>query len=179
MNRAPFLGHLCAHIGWTGPGEPPEDGEMHEMTLSSRHRMLNSSPGGPTAEHATSRSRRLPTILTFTREWQEAFKPPRPGTEPRTLAWKAAVLTTTLSGLNPLNPRDASKHNCVYMKNDLISYTQGFQNDNFHGTVLIITLHFFHLSYAASHLHPSQLENCDSNSRLCKFRLESRTYLPV
>ena len=26
----------------------------------------------------------------------EEFKPPRPGTEPRTLAWKAAVLTTTL-----------------------------------------------------------------------------------
>ena len=25
-NRA--LGHLCAHIGWTGPREPPEDGEM-------------------------------------------------------------------------------------------------------------------------------------------------------
>ena len=25
-----------------------------------------------------------------------SFKPPRPGTEPRTLAWKAAVLTTTL-----------------------------------------------------------------------------------
>ena len=24
-----------------------------------------------------------------------SFKPPRPGTEPRTLAWKAAVLTTT------------------------------------------------------------------------------------
>ena len=23
------LGHLCAHIGYTGPGEPPED----EMTL--------------------------------------------------------------------------------------------------------------------------------------------------
>ena len=41
MNRA--LGHLCAHIGWTGPGEPPEDGEM---TLSSRHRIRNSSPGG-------------------------------------------------------------------------------------------------------------------------------------
>ena len=41
MNRA--LGHLCAHIGKTGPGEPPEDGEM---TLSSRHRIRNSSPGG-------------------------------------------------------------------------------------------------------------------------------------
>ena len=52
------------------------------------------------AEHATSRSRRLPTILTFTRGWGinifVSFKPPRPGTEPRTLAWKAAVLTTTL-----------------------------------------------------------------------------------
>ena len=52
------------------------------------------------AEHATSRSRRLPTILTSTRGWGRnifvSFKPPRPGTEPRTLAWKAAVLTTTL-----------------------------------------------------------------------------------
>ena len=52
------------------------------------------------AEHATSRSRRLPTILTFTRGWGRnifvSFKPPRPGTEPLTLAWKAAVLTTTL-----------------------------------------------------------------------------------
>ena len=52
------------------------------------------------AEHATSRSRRLPTILTFTRGWGRnnsvSFKRPRPGTEPRTLAWKAAVLTTTL-----------------------------------------------------------------------------------
>ena len=65
------------------------------------------------AEHATSRSRRLPTILTFTRGWGRnnfvSFKPPRPGTEPRTLAWKAAVLTTTLgpppfrSGTIPTN----------------------------------------------------------------------------
>ena len=65
------------------------------------------------AEHATSRSRRLPTILTFTRGWGRnnfvSFKPPRPGTEPRTLAWKAAVLTTTLGpppswyqGLRPI-----------------------------------------------------------------------------
>ena len=52
------------------------------------------------AEHATSRSRRLPTILTFTRGWGRnifvSFKLSKPGTEPRTLAWKAAVLTTTL-----------------------------------------------------------------------------------
>ena len=44
MNRA--LGHFCAHIGQTGPGEPPEDGDMNEMTLFSRHRIQNSSPGG-------------------------------------------------------------------------------------------------------------------------------------
>ena len=59
------------------------------------------------AEHATSRSRRLPTILTFTRGWGinifVSFEPPRPGTEPRTLAWKAAVLTTTLGP--PPSPR--------------------------------------------------------------------------
>ena len=58
------------------------------------------------AKHATSRSRRLPTILTFTRGWGRnifvSFKPPRPGTEPRTLAWKAAVPTTTL-GPPPLH----------------------------------------------------------------------------
>ena len=40
------LGHLCAHIGSSGPGESPEDDEMNEMTLSSRHRIRNSSPGG-------------------------------------------------------------------------------------------------------------------------------------
>ena len=59
------------------------------------------------AEHVTSRSRRLPTILTFTRGWGRnifaSFKPPRPGTEPRTLAWKAAVLTTTLGPPPKLN----------------------------------------------------------------------------
>ena len=55
------------------------------------------------AEHATSRSRRLPAILSFRsgcgRNIFVTFKPPRPGTEPQTLAWKAAVLTTTLGPL--------------------------------------------------------------------------------
>ena len=95
MNRA--LGHLCAHIGWTGPGKPPEDGEMIEMTLFSRHRIRNLSPGG-------LRPSTLPLghwgSPQYWRGWGRnifvSFKPPRPGTEPRTLAWKAAVLTTTL-----------------------------------------------------------------------------------
>ena len=55
------------------------------------------------AEHATSRSLRLSTILSFRSGWGRnifvSFKPPRPGTEtPNSsvkLAWNAAVLTTT------------------------------------------------------------------------------------
>ena len=51
------------------------------------------------AEHVTSRSRRFPTILSFTSGWGRnilvSFKPPRRGNEPWTLVWKAAVLTTT------------------------------------------------------------------------------------
>ena len=68
------------------------------------------------AEHATSRSRRLPTILTFTRGWRRnifvSFKSPRPGTEPRTLAWKAAVLTTTLGP----PPQYEGKQHCLLEK---------------------------------------------------------------
>ena len=70
------------------------------MTLSSRHRIPNSSPGGLRPStlplgHGGSRQYWLlhvdgeETFLFF-------FKPPRPGTEPRTPAWKAAVLTTTI-----------------------------------------------------------------------------------
>ena len=48
----------------------------------------------------SSRSRRLPTILSFSSGWGRnifvSFKPPGPVNEPRTLACKAAVLTTTL-----------------------------------------------------------------------------------
>ena len=70
------------------------------------------APWRSEAEHATSRSRRLPTILTFTRGWGRnnfvSFKPPCPGTEPRTLAWKAAVLTTTLGP--PPNFDDNIRH---------------------------------------------------------------------
>ena len=65
------------------PGESPEDGEMSEMTLSSRRKIRNSNPWGSEAEHATFRSRRLHTILSFTSGWARnifvSFKPQRPG----------------------------------------------------------------------------------------------------
>ena len=60
----------------------------------------DSSPGGLRPSTLPLGHGGHPTILTFTRGWGRnnfvSFKPPRPGTEPRTLAWKAAVLTTTL-----------------------------------------------------------------------------------
>ena len=38
------LGHLCAHIkGYAGPGEPPEDTEINEMTLPSRYIIIHLS----------------------------------------------------------------------------------------------------------------------------------------
>ena len=73
------------------------------MTLPSRHKI---KPWRSEVAYATSRSRRLPTIPSFTSGWGRntfvSFKPPRPGNEPRALAWKAAVLTTTLGP--PPNP---------------------------------------------------------------------------
>ena len=70
------------------------------MRLSSRHRIRNSSPGGLRPStlllgHGGSPQYWLSHVdgeVTFF----VSFKPPRPGTKPRTLAWKAAVLTTTL-----------------------------------------------------------------------------------
>ena len=43
-----------------------------------------------------------------------SFKPPRPGTEPRTLAWKAAVLTTTLGP-----PPGTISNDCQLLRNGL------------------------------------------------------------
>ena len=57
---------------------------------------LKFEPWRSEAEHATSRSRSLPTHVDGEETFCVSFKPPRPGTEPRTLTWKAAVLTTTL-----------------------------------------------------------------------------------
>ena len=63
MNRA--LGHFCAHTGLIGPGEPPEDGEMSEMTRTAlQTHDSKSKPRRSKAQYATSRSRRLPTILS-------------------------------------------------------------------------------------------------------------------
>ena len=70
------------------------------MTLSSRHRIRNSSPGGLRPSTLPLGHGGSPQYWLSHVDGGEtffvSFKPPRPGTEPRTLAWKAAVLTTTL-----------------------------------------------------------------------------------
>ena len=70
------------------------------MTLSSRHRIRNSSPGGLRPGTLPLGHGGSPQYWLSHVDGEEtflvSFKPPRPGTEPRTLAWKAAVLTTTL-----------------------------------------------------------------------------------
>ena len=99
LNESGFRPPLCTYrLNWarrTSWGWWDEWDETAHQTQDSKF-----EPWRSEAENATSRSRRLPTILSFTRGWGRnifvSFKPPRPGTEPRTLAWKAAVLTTTL-----------------------------------------------------------------------------------
>ena len=73
---------------------------MIKMTLSSRHRIRNSSPGGLRPSTLPLGHGGSPQYWLSHVDGEEtifvSFKPPRPGTEPRTLTWKAAVLTTTL-----------------------------------------------------------------------------------
>ena len=73
---------------------------MIAMTLSSRHRIRNSSPGGLRPSTLPLGHGGSPQYWLSHVDGEEtffvSFKPPRLGTEPRTLAWKAAVLTTTL-----------------------------------------------------------------------------------
>ena len=76
------------------------------MTLSPRHRIRNSSPGGLRSSTLPLGHGGSPRYWLFYVDGEEtffvSFKPPRPGTEPQALAWKAAVLTTTL-GPPPLS----------------------------------------------------------------------------
>ena len=91
-NESGFRPPLCTYrLNWARRTSRGWWDEWDDTVLQTQDSKFE--PWRSEAEHNTSRSRRLPTILSFTRGWGS---PPRPGTEPRTLAWKAAVLTTTL-----------------------------------------------------------------------------------
>ena len=70
------------------------------MTLSSRHRIRNSNPGGLRPSTLPLGHGGSPQYWLSHVDGEEtffvSFKPPRPGKDPQTLAWKVAVLTTTL-----------------------------------------------------------------------------------
>ena len=86
-NESGFRPPLCTYrLNWarrTSWGWWDDWGDTVLQTHDSKF-----EPWRSEAEHATSQSRRLSTILTFTRRWGRnifvSFKPPRPGTEPRT-----------------------------------------------------------------------------------------------
>ena len=81
--------------------------------------------------------------------------------------------------VNPLSPHDALKHHFKSLKTDLIPTTKGFKTNISRKLVYQYMVIFFNFQTPSSHLHPLQVENCDSNSRLVvdeddndKFRLE-------
>ena len=111
-NESGFRPPLCTYrLNWARRTSWGWSDDWDDTVLQTQDSKFE--PWRSEAEHATSRSQRLPTILTFTRGWGRnnfvSFKPPRPGTEPRTLAWKAAVLTTTLGPPPPSTERVKSK----------------------------------------------------------------------
>ena len=68
------------------------------MTLSSRHRIRALAVWGRARYLSVTEAPHNTDFHTWMgkKHFLFSYKPPRPGTEPRTLAWKAAVLTTTL-----------------------------------------------------------------------------------
>ena len=101
-NESGFMPPLCTYrLNWA---RRTSWGWWDDTVLQTQDSKIE--PWRSETKHATSRSRRLPAILSFTRGWGRNilvfFKLRSPGTEPRTLAWKAAVLTTTL-GPPPIN----------------------------------------------------------------------------
>ena len=98
-NESGFRPLLCTHrLNWARRTSWGRWNEWDDSALQTQGSKFK--PWRSEAEHATSQSRRLPTILSFRSGWGRnmcvSFKPPRPGTEPRTVAWRAAVLTTTI-----------------------------------------------------------------------------------
>ena len=84
--------HIWYRLNWARKTSWGWWGEWDDTALHTQDSKFE--PWRSEAEHTTFRSWRLPTILTsgWGRNMFVSFKPPWPGNELRTLAWKAAVL---------------------------------------------------------------------------------------
>ena len=92
-------------------------GEMSEITLPSRHRIRNLNPGGLRPSTLPLAHRGSPQYWVSQVDGERnifvSFKTPRPGNEPRTLAWKAAVLTTTPGPPPSRYPNSSTRECCT------------------------------------------------------------------
>ena len=109
-NESGFRPPLCTYrVNWTRRSSWGWWDDWDDTVLQTQDSKFE--PWRSEVEYATSRSRRLYWLSHVDGEetFFVSFKPPGPGTGPRTLAWKAAVLTTTLGPppnlwKNVLNP---------------------------------------------------------------------------
>ena len=101
---------------------------MIEMTLSSRHSIRNSSPGGLRPSTLPLSHGGSPQYWLSHVDGEEtcfvSFKPPRPRTEPRTLAWKVTVLTATL-GPPPILDKTSAYIYRLYFTPTVLTTTLG------------------------------------------------------
>ena len=107
------LSHISAHIGWTGPEEPSEDGEMNDMTLPSRRRIQNSRPDGLRASTLPLVCASAhPMILIFDKWEEKHFLSLKIGYQYRRDRRSASTLnivTIKRSYLPPYNPADTRR----------------------------------------------------------------------
>ena len=69
--------------------------------------------------------------------------------------------------INPVSPQDALKHHFTSLKKDLIFLQQRvWKREIFLKLIYQYMVIFFNFSPTSNHLHPLQVKNCDSNSRL-------------
>ena len=137
-NKSGFRPPLCTYrLNWARRTSWGWWDEWDDTVLQTQDSKFE--PWRSEAEHATSRSQKLPTILTFTRGWGRnisiSSKPPRPGTESRALAWKAAVLTTTLGPL-PFNDGGVSVYLLQHFMTKSVTVTASQWREYFHKEIL-------------------------------------------
>ena len=89
------------------------------------------------------------------------------------------VYTNTFQRFNSLSPHDALKHRFTSLKTYFFPTTKGFRTKISMKLVYQYVVIFFNFQTTSGHLHPPQVENCGSNSRLVvdeedygKFRIE-------